>query len=965
MGERWSKIAGFWASVLLTLCVLEGALPLRSTPERPDVVQALEQFSLRMRVVVPESAPEGAGTVEVFRLEPSETPFGRPTTVYQRAYSEKGSGSRMVEAKLPTGRYWIVARTPSMARIARFVELVSDQTLELRFAPAAPFLVKVLVEEEGELTPLSGATVLVGERGELPVGQRTDVQGQVRFEDLSSGAKRVRIFAPGYAPYEGIAEGELLVRLRPVSTLRVHVVDGSTPQSDASVFIGGVQLWPARTVLTGDSGYVDLAGLSPGRYAVYAEKGMKVSQTEPQVEVPAEAGMVEITLRLNPGVFVEARVREKTSEKPIEGARVTWSSAGLGQFSRHQTSDGAGLVRLGPLAEWGGVLRVRATGFVARVVSVELPGEREPPGPGVQIIDLEEAAAIEARVVDAKGFPVAGATVEVAGTDLFGMPVSIAHLSDEIADAHFDWASRSENVLIPAGELGVMLGPVPPIPLGDVVPREGRLLTTDARGYVVIDDVPPGEVVVLARHPEHMDGKSDILTLAPDARVKTTVVLGQGEPLRGRVVDHRGFPVENARVQVSAAGFDRRVTAETDGTFLLEAAPETVSVRVSRIERPLRVVFARDVKKEERASEIQITLPEPREDAVVVIRDAAGEPVQLAQVAIVSLERSVPFKKTSFTDDEGQVTFEEAVGLRVRLTASAPGYVEKSVELKLQERSSQSLTQSLAVSGVVRGVRGRLPAGGASVVFRAGSLKRTAIADDLGTYRLVGLPPGPGELSGQHPEFGKGRMAVRVTPTVSDRPVELPDLILAPTLEVRGIVVDETGAPVAGALIAASRLSPYLPAGGSDVVLGQSDGAGEFSVEVERLDDLYLFGAAPGRAYGFSDRVPATELDRVDGVRVVLDRTDRIPPNELATVLIAIEDRTGRVVLFAVAEGSDAKSVGLEPDDVLLEIDGVTVEDEEQARQLLSGVPSSDVRVVVGRAGSRREMVVAREPFLR
>src|SRR5690606_16291867 len=130
-----------------------------------------------------------------------------------------------------------------------------------------------------------------------------------------------------------------------------------------------------------------------------------------------------------------------------------------------------------------------------------------------------------------------------------------------------------------------------------------------------------------------------------------------------------------------------------------------------------------------------------------------------------------------------------------RLTASAPGYVEKSVELKLQERSSQSLTQSLAVSGVVRGVRGRLPAGGASVVFRAGSLKRTAIADDLGTYRLVVLPPGPGELSGQHPEFGKGRMAVRVTPTVSDRPVELPDLILAPTLEVRGIVVDETGAP--------------------------------------------------------------------------------------------------------------------------------------------------------------------------
>jgi protocatechuate 3,4-dioxygenase beta subunit len=568
-------------------------------------------------------------------------------------------------------------------------------------------------------------------------------------------------------------------------------------------------------------------------------------------------------------------------------------------------------------------------------------------------------------VVDAEGFPVAGATVEIAGTDVFNMPVSITHLSEEISDAHFDWARESENVLIPAGELGVMLGPVPPIPLGDVVPMEGRRLTTDERGYFVVDNVPPGQAVVLARHPDHMDGKSDVLALAPDARVKTTVVLGKGEPLRGRVLDHRGFPVQNARIQISAPGFDRRVTAESDGTFSLAAAPKDVTLRISRIEQPLRVVFAREVDKKERAEEIQIELPKPREEAVISVIDSDKEPIELAQVSVVSLDRQVPFKKTLFTDDEGRATFEETAGLRVRLTVSAPSYVEKSVEATLRASSSVTLTQSLVATGRVLGVRGRLPASGAAVVFRSGSVRRTAIADELGEYRLVGIPPGTGELSASHPEHGKGEKKVDVRKGTDDRPAQLPDLIVAPTLEVTGRVVDERGDPLAGAVIATSRLSPYLPAGGAGAILGTSDERGEFKVDVRREPGTYLYAALLGRAFGFSDGLPDTDLDRIGDVDIVIDREDRIPPHEHGTVLIAIEDRPQGILVYAVAESSEAKKAGLRADDFIVEVEGTGVEDAERARELLSGLPGTDARLIVRRAGRSIELLVARETFMR
>lgn len=966
MSDRILRWVALLSALLLSLCVLDSTFVAPEVRAAPAHLAPKTEYGLTLRALSTDAfSTAQEWSAKVFREERRLTKEGRAERVYVPVEALAMVGTEPESLKLEEGTYWVVARAAGFARVSERVELYAATERALRFVPASSLEVSVFAQKDEDQVPLPGATVLVGEPDRMPLGAATDAKGHARFTQVAPGPQRVRIFAPGYEPYEGMAERELLVRLRPASILRVTVTNQGVVQPDAQVFIAGATLWPARAVVTGDKGFIDISGLKPGRYALYAVNGVDVSEVQPDVEVLARAERIEVSLELQPGEFVPVKVLARESEKPVPDARVTWSSVGIGQFSRHEFTDGAGISRIGPLTGLDGVLSVRADGFVPRVVSVERKEEREK-GSEFQVVRLERSATIEGRVIDPEGFPIAGATVEIAGTDMYSMPVSVTHLRDEISDAHFDWAEDLANVLVPAGELGVMLGPVPPIPLSDVPVAEGRRLSTNEKGYFVARDIPPGELVVLARHPAFMDGRSDVLQVGPGAHKKTQVVLGRGEPLRGRVLDHEEFPVKYARVQVSARGFDRRVTAEEDGTFHLEAAPAEVALRVSRIDRPLLVLLAAEVKKKkERSTEILLKLPAPRDPAQVIVSDAAGEPVPLAQVTIVSLDRKVPFKNTRFTNDEGRVAFEEAAGLRSRLEVAAPGYVTWIQEKTLKKENPLILVKALSARGRVTAVRGRRAAEGAVVVFKSGRVTRSVVADELGEYRLTGLPPGAGELSGRHEEYGSGQIPVRVKADPSDREIELPDLDLSPHVEVTGTVVDETGKPVARAQIAADRIGPYLALGSNIEILAVSDEAGEFRVEVGRDEPLHLYAATFGRLFGFSDPISPGDRDRVSDTRIILDRRDKLPPDQLGTVLVALEESGGKVVLYSVSAGSQAERAGLEADDVLLEVDGVRPQSVKDARELLSGIPGSDLRVLLERGGRRMELITSREAFRR
>ncbi len=864
---------------------------------------------------------------------------------------EVRGGKATIDA--PHGALFVVARAPGRARAARAILLERPSALALDLPQARALGVEVVVDGEGGVVPLQGATVLAGSPGELPHGARTNVEGRVRFGALAPGAIEVDVVAPGYEPYRATTETDLLVRLRPVRLLRVKVEDGGRPAPDAEIFVSGAALWPARTVQTGKSGYIDISGLRAGRYSLAGRAGQRVAPPI-EIDLRAERGIEEVVLRLGPGFSLEVHVVDE-AKAPVFGARLTFNAHGLSPFSTFAETDARGVARLGPLLEGAGTVQAAADGFVARVVDAALPGPLE--------LELMRAGEVRGRVVDAGGRPIGGAVVEVVGTDTFGMPVLVDGRSSLVAEAHFEWNLGRPSVVIPAGELGVMLGPVPPIPLDG--PRTAAIgtLTSDDKGRFTVPNVPPGRLVVLARHPDYLDGKSRVLTLERGGTAEVEVVLGEGVPLAGRVVDHRGFPVEGARVRVTGGTYERQVAVESDGTFEFLSRPPRAKISVSVARDPLRVLLERKVGESD--DDIELVIPAPRDDATLLVKDEAGEALSLAGVRLTSLDEAFPWTATRFSDDGGKVIFPKSVGLFVRLVVDGPGHVPKKVELVLPASRELRLERSYQAEGRVLGVRGRLPASGARVRFEVGDVVREVVTDEFGHYVVTGLARGQLRIEGEHAEYGQKTARVNFAPGPSPAKNALPDLVLEPRVVVRGRAVDDSGRPVPRARIALERVGAYVKNERSAGLVGQASDAGEFEVEVEASGTFHLFGMRPALSFGFSDAIARGQRDRIDDVVVVFDRKDELAPDVRATVLVGLESGRRGVELYSVEAESQARLSGLREGDVLVTVDDEAPRDVEHARALLSGNVGSDVHLTVRRGGAERRIVTTRESFLR
>ncbi len=976
----WLRRFSFVVSALVALIAADGRV-LPSLHQAPDA--AINRSGSHRPVDVTVQVQSGRGAESsTYRLDvhlSSLTPKGA------RLYSPSGEYSGRIgeelQLSLGAGRYLFILSSPGNVRVVREVEVHEPMAVGFRLDPAVRRVVKVVVDEGEERRPLMAATVLLSDpnadfdQAQLPHGRSTDESGEAAFDETPGGPLLVRIFAPGFQPYRAVAEGDLLVRLEPASTLEVSVVDDNRPVPAAEVVLSGASLWPPQSVMTRDDGVIRITGLGSGRYSLFARKGSKISKLNDELVISGEAGTTRVELELGSGFFVRAQVVSESDDRPLSGAKVSVGSAGLGQFRLYGRTDERGGVRLGPLLSNSGLMQARAAGHVPKAMA--FPPEQSPPGGDTEaemaadelVIRLDQAGVISGRVVDARGFPVAGAVVEAVGSGRDKMPYSVTFDSSAVSDAHFDWAEDwsmdSSRVLIPAGELGVMLGPVPPIPLGDVDTREGGQLTTDDRGYFKINGVPPGQGVVLVRHPEYMDGKSATLSVAPGASVETEIVLRQGQALAGRVVDHRGFPVAFAGIIATARSFERRTLTESDGSFEFSAAPKKVSLRVNSPDNPLHVLVVHEVGDAERERKILIELSPPRDDVHLVVEDSRGEAISLAQVTLSSLDRRTPIRKTRFTHDDGSVDFEGLSGLEVRIEVDATGFVARKFDRRLSTSEKVVLDESLRVTGKVTGVRGRHVAAGATLVFKQGAFEKRATADELGEYELVGLPPGRGELSGSHPDYGQASRTVTITRGVGDRPAELPALDLSPALVIEGWVRDRSGRGIEGVLLSDERIGAYLTRRSSGAILGESGASGEFSVEVERRDTVYLFGARPGEAFGFSDAIVPGDLDRVRDVIIPIDHLDQAVAYEQGTVLITLQERGDHLRIYAVANGSQAEHAGLRAEDRLVLIDDIRPDGIDDARKLLSGPMGGQLRVVILRDGVEKTFLLHREAYAR
>lgn len=904
-----------------------------------------------------------------------------------RRYFDAGQGATDGQGKLalrrvPRGRIWVLAEAEGLARAS--TQLAAEggvREVLLKLAPATRLPVTVTDETHA---PLSGATVLVTTSDPLPFGALTDESGRVQLERLGAGPFNVKASAPGYESVtrSGV-RGALEVALRRLGSLLVHVkLPDGAPAVGASVEIGGATLWPARSAQTEASGACRISGLLAGSYDLRATRDGLVSRVLLGTLL-TRGENAEVTLQLEPGRYVTALVIDGDGDNPhlVAGADVVLAEEGLSSFPLRGRSGGDGKVTLGPISAGPATLSGRAPDFVGNAM-VAVPE----PLQGPVELALMRGGTLRGEVVDARGFPIDGASVEIVGEDRAGLPISETPQLLRFRRSHFNWALSGPRPLIAAGELGVMPGPIPPIPgsnaaLGaaavdaalEPLDAEEEVLpwATGGDGRFRAAPVTPGRVRALVRHPDFVEAISDAVALAPGGEASVKLTLLRGGSLEGRVRDERDQPVGGAEIEVIAerGTFQRTTVTASDGSFAFSALPREVTLNLRRAENPSRIAkrVPLSVKEGERQT-LELVLPALREALSVSVVDAQGAALQLAEVTVISLDPAAPLRTTAFSDQQGKLEIADARGLPLRVTAQAPRFVRQVLTLRGGEAAIElRLERGVLVQGRVTALRGRRSVSGAQVTLRSQGLQQTASTDAGGVYHFESIAPGPVRLHVSQADLADAELEASVTSTGrDDRACELPDVDLDEPGTVEGEVVDERGDAVAGARVAVEHAPSYLPSGPLPRGVAVTDARGAFALRGLAPGPRLLEAFAPDQGRG-SVKLEVQSNRTQPGVRITLKPSGSLPdPFAPAGVAITLGERgqgaTLEVVVVAVAEGSEAERAGLAPGDVITAIDDARASSMREARSRLGGAPQSDVVLAVLRGGATHRLSVTREP---
>lgn len=893
--------------------------------------------------------------------------------------------------RLPSTEHWIVAEAPGFARASQMVVVVAGaRRLDLELGKEH-FLEVRVKNEQG--AAMEGVEIEVRGGGDpFPVGGRTGNDGIAKVGRLGEGPFFVTVRAVGFEEVQRrrVPEGEVvLVTLSKQGALVVHVVgEDGQPAAGARVLIAAPNLGPQRVAETTKDGSVRIGGLDTGSYTLRAVKGTSVSPIE--IGVPVSRGEEKtIELRLAPGVMIVAQVVDAVNDDPIAGAKVTLAEGGLSPFPVEGVADKHGKIILGPIAHGSASLSARADEYVPKsAVRVE-----DPPPPEVKIA-LVRGGVLIGKIKDTRGYAVDGATIRVIGTDPDGMPIDEDPQRTSFREAHFTQALAGPSPLIPAGQLGVMPGPVPPIPHGPAYqsmtfgPARSTAIAANAssgdEGWVSGRDgtftakpVTPGRVRAYVRHPQYVEAMSDVVTLLPEKEAHVEIVLQRGGILEGKVVDTKGRGVGGAHVTVLATkgSLERLTRTGTDGSFAFAAVPDALTILVARDDDATNIVARAEATVPEGGkASINVTLPDARPALPIRVTDARGTRLEAAQVSAVSLDPAEALRVTAFTDARGEAMLQGAKGLALRIETHAAG---KAARVMVTQGESETLVIALgsaeSITGEVRNHRGQ-PLEAAHLTLHTEGGVFHASTDKDGVYTFGDLSPGPARVRVR----AKGRATVLKDVVIEDRagrkPTEIPRIELAEEGVVEGVVVDQKGNPVGGARVAKDAVPTYLPVGTQMFGMAVTDAKGRFLLSELAEGNIVIEAYAPdvgrARVTGIPIRAGRTNSD----VKIVLARGEAgsNPAEPLATGGVAVtlgETAAGlegpEVVIVAVSDNSEAERAGLQVNDIVVEIGGKKPKNIVDARAKLSGPVHDDVVVKVKRGERIVALRVSREQVRR
>jgi protocatechuate 3,4-dioxygenase beta subunit len=975
-----------WTAALACLAVVAGLVdvtlrPLEVVPIVPPTPDTAGVRDATLRVAVVGHRGERITQASVRAFFQSE---GRH---FAAGHATTGPDGTALLSALPHGAFWVIAEAEGHGRASKRLELgAGEQRTELSLPEEQRLKVSVY-DDAG--APVGRATVLVKGGDALPHGALTSGDGTAEVRRLGSAPWQVTVSARGYESVtrKSVAD-DLVVSLRRLGSLEVRVLEpGGARAAGAEVSLAGSGLWPARRLTTNEQGVARAFGIPAGAYQLRAVRGTLVSETLHGFEL-TRGQDAEVTLTLTEGRMVTAVVTDGDAESAplVPNANVVLVEGGVSSFPLRGRTGADGSVTLGPIAKGPASLSAMAAEFIPRS-AVPVP---EPLAAPVRI-PLLRGGTLRGSVVDSRDFPIDGASIEVIGTDVYGLPVAQTPMLMNFGFSHFEWAMNSPVPLIPSGELGVMPGPIPPIPGstpgGDAALNAGAALralvdadhaarvdpwVTRSDGEFVARPVSPGRVRALVRHPDYVEGLSELVTLGPGGEARVRVVLHAGGSLEGRVLDDRDFPVAGARIDVAATRgtWQRTTQSGPDGSYSFAAVPGEVLLSLARPEEITRFVLRKQVSVPPgERMELDLRLPAAREAVRVRVVDEAAQPVDAAQVTALSLDPDVPLRSTLFTSTAGEVTIEDARGIKLRILAEAPGWVRA---VRVVEAAPESIELRLArgalVEGRVTAVRGRIAVPTATIVLSAeGGTRSVALSDDDGVYRFKDVPQGPVVVTVSHPDYAEARLETVVgEATRADRPIELPPIDLEEPGSIEGDVVDDRGQPVLGARVAVGPVPAYLPAGALPPGVATTNADGYFRLSGVAPGSVTVEAYAAGAGRGRADGVAVTAGRSTLGVRIRIEHTSEgsDPPLGAGVAVTLGEDDTDQGVLIRivqVAANSEAERAGVRAGDAIDTIDGHRPRSLGDARSRLSGPRSTDVVIALDREGEKLSVRVARE----
>lgn len=579
---------------------------------------------------------------------------------------------------------------------------------------------------------------------------------------------------------------------------------------DAEVTIAGAS--GTRTAKSGPDGAFSFGGLAEGRYALRAVRGGEAAYLDGVMVAAGDGGTGVVTVELQPATTLAGRLRERGG-RPIADGEVTLSEADGAPLPRTVRSDNEGNFRFAAVLPGSYVVGARAEGFYPAEPHALRVGKT----PATVDVRLDPGATVEGRVVDERAQPVAGAEVAVSGEAPDGTPIAVTASSGAAAAT----GARVE----PAGELGILRGPVPyppPAPLAEptVAPKQFR---TDDKGAFRITGLPAGRLVVVATHPDFARGASEPMRVAAGGELRVTVVLSGGVEVRGRVTDDRGDPVAGAELTGDGTAL---ATSDARGEWDIAhvARPLTLTVRA-----PGFLPATRAVSPSERGP-FDVTLRRAEGRLAGDVVDDRGAPVSAARVEIaappmpvrwVTTDRSGHFAADGLGPGPYRVVVAHADFAPATFDAVAP---TSEARLPLVPGGGiEGEVRDARLGGVPPGLRLELAAGGKTQPLPVQGGRFTGTALPVGRATLTASAPGYVTVTRDVDVTGGDRLH---DVTVHDVVIELPR-----GGTVAGRVRDDHGDAVADAAVAVGTLRARTDRDGNFRIDGVLPGAARVVAE--------------------------------------------------------------------------------------------------------------------------------------